>query len=253
MKIKFILTVLAVGSLLLSAANAGTVPEEARRHMARGQAAMEMAKSQDGYDAAVNEFREAKRLAPDWANAHYHLGLAEEKAGQLKEAAASLKQYLRLAPNAPEAEKIKERIYKLEYKAEQELTLPEIIDVLVSFSGWETRNLQGCSPSREEFQIQRAGGDGVQVPTYNVPDAFRTGKYAVAGSRVMKVAAPVLRYVTAFNVCQESVYDNHGKWPDYCFQKTEYEIEVVSKTLAKVTKKQLSGGSGITKCSFLKK
>ncbi len=253
MKIKMIITVLAVCSLLISIVNAQTVSEEARRHMARGQAAMEMAKSQDGYDAAINEFMQAKRLAPDWANVHYNLGLAEEKAGKLKEAIASFKQYLRLAPNSPEAAKIRERIYKLEYKAEQELTLPEIIDVLVSFSGWETKNLQGCSPSREEFQITRAGDDGVRVPTYNVPDAFRTGKYAVAGGQVMKVTAPVLKYATAFNVCQESVYDKHGKWPDYCFHKTEYEIEVVSKTLTKVTKKLLSGGSGVIQCSFQKK
>lgn len=240
--------------------SAQSISDDARRHMARGQAAVEMAKSAEEYDPAIAEFQKAIELAPTWPNPYYNLGLVQEMSGKYKEAVASLKQYLMLDPNAPDAAKIQEQIYKLEYKAEQSLTVPEIIDVLVSFSGWETKNLQGCSPSRKEFQITRAGDDGVQVPTYNVPDlyyfpdALTTGKYAVAGSQVMKVTGPVLKYVTAFNVCSLSVYDdNHEKWPDYCFQKTEYEIKVMSKTLAKVTKKQLSGGSDVTTCTFQKK
>jgi tetratricopeptide (TPR) repeat protein len=114
-----------------------TVSEEARRHMARGQAAVEMAKSPVDLDDAVKEFQEAARLAPDWPDPYYNLGLVQEKAGKFREAIANLKECLRLAPNAPDAAKVKEQIYKLEYKTEQVLSVSDIIDVLVSFSNWE--------------------------------------------------------------------------------------------------------------------
>mgnify|MGYP001560841400 CR=1 FL=1 len=232
--------------------SAQTISEEARRHMARGQAAVEMAKSPAELEDAIKEFHEASRLAPDWPDPYKHLALIQEKTGKLKEAVASLKQYLRLAPNAPDAAKIQEQIYKLEYKAEQVLTVPEIIDVLVSFRGWEAKNHQGCSTSRKEFYIKREGDDAVKVPTYDVPGM--PGEYSVAGSLIMEVTGPVLKYVTTFHNCSMSVFDEkHEKWPDYCFYKIEYEIKVVSKTLVKVTQKQLSGGSGVTTCTFQKK
>jgi hypothetical protein len=49
------------------------VSEEARRHMARGMAAVEMAKSPEEYGSAMREFQEASRLAPDWPDPHYNL------------------------------------------------------------------------------------------------------------------------------------------------------------------------------------
>ena len=125
--------------LLQSVSHAGAVSEEARRHMARGQAAVEMAKSPADFQDAIREFQKAAELAPTWPDPYYNLGLTQEKAGKLREAAASFKKYLQLAPNVPDAAKIQEQIYKLEYKAEKILTVPEIIDVLVSFwpSEWQ--------------------------------------------------------------------------------------------------------------------
>jgi len=135
----YLVVVLAISVLLLSVVNARAVSEDARRHMARGQAAVEMAKSPVELEDAIKEFQEAARLEPNWPDPYYNLGLTQEKAGKLREAAASFKKYLQLAPNVPDAAKIQEQIYKLEYKAEQVLSIPEIIDVLVSFwpSEWQ--------------------------------------------------------------------------------------------------------------------
>lgn len=140
-------------------------------------------------------------------------------------------------------------MFSISYAAERVLTVPEIIDVLVSFRGWEAENSQGCSPDRKEFYIRREGDDGVRVPTYDVPGM--PGKHEVAGSLVNEVTGPVLKYVTLFHNCDMSVFDEkRQKWPDFCFYKIEYEIKVVSENIVKVTKK---GDSGVTKCTFRKK
>lgn len=53
--------------LLLSVVNAQAVPEEARRHLDRSQAAVEMATSPADLEDAVRELQKAIELAPDWA------------------------------------------------------------------------------------------------------------------------------------------------------------------------------------------
>ncbi|MCJ7524592.1 MAG: tetratricopeptide repeat protein, partial [Candidatus Aminicenantes bacterium] len=76
------------------------VSEEARRHFDRGKAALKMANSIAECKPAIEELEQAVKLAPNWPEAFYNLGLAQEKAERFKDAVASYKQYLRLAPNA---------------------------------------------------------------------------------------------------------------------------------------------------------
>jgi len=95
------------------------VPEEARRHMIRGQAAVEAAKSPQDYQDALTEFDQAKVLAPDWPDAYYNLGMIHEKIGNYDEAIDNLKKYLELLPNAEDAAQVGDIIYKLEYKRER--------------------------------------------------------------------------------------------------------------------------------------
>lgn len=114
-----LVAVLAVSALLLSTVNAWTVSEEAKRHFDRGVAAVEMAKSPADYEAAIKEFTQAARLAPGWADIYYNLGMVQEKAEEYSDAITSLKQYLRLAPNASDAETVKTLINKLEYKRDR--------------------------------------------------------------------------------------------------------------------------------------
>lgn len=96
------------------------IPEEARRYMARGVAAAEMAKSASDYDLAVKEFEQAARLAPDWPDIYYNLGSVQSKAGDFTSAMKSFQRYLDLAPKSPDAAKVREEIFKLEYRRDRD-------------------------------------------------------------------------------------------------------------------------------------
>ena len=109
------------------------VSDEARRHYDNGEAAV---KARD-FEGAIKEFEQAIRLAPDWPDAFYDLGLAQEGAKKYADAVRSYREYLRLAPNAADAEEVKSLINKLEYRAEQVLSISEIVDILVDVWHWE--------------------------------------------------------------------------------------------------------------------
>ena len=96
------------------------VPEEAMRHIGRGQAAVEMAKRPEDYDRAIGEFKKAVSFAPWLSDGYYNLGVMQEKAGKFNEAINSFRLYLLAAPSSPDAQKVQTRIYALEYKAEQQ-------------------------------------------------------------------------------------------------------------------------------------
>ena len=237
--------------LTQSVGYAGAVSEEARRHMARGMAAVEMAKSPEEYGSAMREFQEASRLAPDWPDPHYNLGLVQEKSGKFREAVASLKEYLRLAPDAPDASNIKELIYKLEYKAEQVLTVPEIIEVLVSLSDEKIWQVVGdCKTDNTDkrayngnfnwrgFNFEREGHDAVKSLKDFQYDPYLT-------FQTLKVTGPVLKYITTRNVGGGGSYN--GKVTRKDPEDTaimEHEVEVVSKRLVKLKQKVLRGGVG---------
>lgn len=95
------------------------VPKEARQRFTRGIAAVEMAKSIDDYKSAAHEFELAKKLAPDWPDVYYNLGMILEKTGDYEDAINNLKTYLRLVPSSSDARQVQEIIYKLEYKRER--------------------------------------------------------------------------------------------------------------------------------------
>jgi hypothetical protein len=234
-KVFYLFAIFAVCVLLLSTANARAVSEEARRHMARGQAAIEMAKSPAELEDAINEFQEAARLAPGWPDPYYNMGIAQEKSGKLREAVASFKRYLQLAPNAPNAAKMREQIYKLEYKAEQILSVPEIIDVLVSFNGGQWQKEGECWELDGCLRFEREGHNEVKALVGVIDQMSPRLQY-----NTMKVIGPVLRITFTRNVCAEVAEKQIGD----CTGFVEQEIEVVSKRLVKVKQKVLKGGIG---------
>ena len=95
------------------------VPEEASRYLARGRAAVGMAKDEQGFERAANEFRQALKLTPWLADAYYNLGVVLDKAGRYAEAIQSLKFYLLTKPSAPDAKQAQELIYQVEYRQEE--------------------------------------------------------------------------------------------------------------------------------------
>jgi len=108
---------------------APVVPEEAQRFMARGTAAVKIAKSEQDFNDAVAEFEKVTLAVPWLADAYYNLGIAQDKAGQYASAIKSLKLYLLAAPNAPDAQRVKELTYEIEYRQEKAAkeTSPEAV------------------------------------------------------------------------------------------------------------------------------
>jgi hypothetical protein len=239
---------------------AQTIPEEARRHMARGEAAVEMARSPQDYEAAIKEFQKGAELAPMWPAPYYNLGLAQERAGKLKEAITSLNRYLQLAPDVPDAAKVKEHVYKLEYKAEQVLTVPEIIDVLVSLSDEQRWQVVGdCSQDQIKFRRNEFASDKYvsAMTAYTLPSGQPWYGAERVNGQVLKYlfnTQPYERGECAVNpVCCD----------DECIWWEEREVEVVSKTLVRVKQKHMKNVprgkpeagvvASIKACTFQKK
>jgi tetratricopeptide (TPR) repeat protein len=103
-------------NLVLDMKRPPAVPQEAKKHMAYGTAALKGAKSEADFKEAVAEFQQAADAAPWWANAYYNLGIAQDKAGQPAAGVKSLKLYLLAAPQARDAEKVQQLVYEMEYR-----------------------------------------------------------------------------------------------------------------------------------------
>lgn len=93
------------------------VPQEARRRMARGQAAVSAAQDAEGFGRAAEEYQAATVAAPWWADAYYNLGVIADKAGQYDLAMRSLKIYLAAGPDDTAA--VEDLIYKIEFRKEE--------------------------------------------------------------------------------------------------------------------------------------
>jgi tetratricopeptide (TPR) repeat protein len=115
----------ALWALTLFNTRAAQVSEEAKKHMAYGAEALEMATDDEGFKKAAAEFLTAANLAPKWPSPYYNLGVVDFKLGDLEGARVNYEKYLKLAPHAKDAEKVKAEIYKIEYKKKQQSDLGE--------------------------------------------------------------------------------------------------------------------------------
>jgi Tfp pilus assembly protein PilF len=138
------------------ARSADPVPEDARRHVVRGHTAVEMAKSPKDYRAAIEEFERAVRIAPQWADAYYNLGMVQSRAGRSREAIVNLKRYLELAPNAADAAQVRDEIVALEYRLEREAQFEEL-----QGGGWLVGEPSGLLPPVGPAYEFRLEGDRI--------------------------------------------------------------------------------------------
>lgn len=92
--------------------------EDARRHMLRGIAAVEMAKSDTELAAAEDEFRIATEISPQLAPAWFNLGRVQAQRTHYKDAILSYRKYLELAPQAEDAQKVRDEMVKIEFRQE---------------------------------------------------------------------------------------------------------------------------------------
>ena len=115
MRTKILLMIMV---LLLCAAPAWAqkaVPEAAKKHLLAGIDAIEKAKTPSDFDRAVGEFEAAAKIAPDVPDVYFFLGKTLSMTrGRAKQAIDAYNRYLALAPNAPDAAKVKAEIAELE-------------------------------------------------------------------------------------------------------------------------------------------
>jgi tetratricopeptide (TPR) repeat protein len=217
--------ILALCTVLWLATPGGSsaVSDEANRHFIRGMAAVEIAKTAEDYDLAIDEFKQARSLAPDWPDVYYNLGLIQEKAGKYMDAASSLRKYLQLTPDSPNAAEIKALIYKAELKAEQVITDEDILNIFVSLtdkSHWQIKGITNANLFSENKWIKSIKRDGQEMlqitwPCGNCPSGVMSQSHRISGRK--------LEFGTFYNLCNESVQK------DNCPEGRRYWLEVVSR------------------------
>ncbi len=95
------------------------VPAEAKRHLSRGVAAVEDAKTPADFKDACNEFQQAVTLAQWLANAYRNLAIAQDKAGMYDEALGSIRFYLLAKPSTTDVYWAEDLKAKVEYRKEK--------------------------------------------------------------------------------------------------------------------------------------
>ena len=95
--------------------------EEAERHFVRGNVLAKEAKNANDYNSAMWELWQAIRAAPWWADPYVNFALVAEQARQPSPAVVTLRWYLVLNPNAPDAAAVRQKSYALEVAAENEV------------------------------------------------------------------------------------------------------------------------------------
>lgn len=89
------------------------VPEEAKRQLDFGLAAVKIASRPADYKAAEEHFLKASHLAPWWPNPYFNLGVVQEKLGDAYAAREYYELYLAAAPKAADATAVKSRLNQL--------------------------------------------------------------------------------------------------------------------------------------------
>lgn len=103
----------AVAEVMRKLPNRPELPEDARRYGVQATTAAE----HKSYDEAIALFAKSLEVAPWWAEGHFNRALLLSNQNRYQEAVTSMKQFLMLAPNAPDARAAQDKIYEWELKA----------------------------------------------------------------------------------------------------------------------------------------
>jgi tetratricopeptide (TPR) repeat protein len=213
------------------------VSAEATKYFTRGLAAVEIATVPADFDLAIEEFAKAQAMAPDWPDVYYNLGVVQEKAGKFREAADSLKRYLQLAPDAPNAESLRNLITRLEFKAEQMVTDEVALDIFGSLSDSSRWQLKGTTPGSDPTEIgtmRFSGRDGRQILI-----VYESG---VDGKNVQKIETSrvtphgrTLGFNTIYFLCSD-----RSRHEDGCPIFRSFSLDIVSKRYVRMSIKVVS-------------
>ena len=89
------------------------IPENARKSFIEGSTIAKAATDASGEAIAIASFEEALNIAPWWGDAYYNLAAAQELAGKLDNAEASLKLYILTGPNDKDSRDAQDHVYAL--------------------------------------------------------------------------------------------------------------------------------------------
>ena len=98
---------------------APALPDEAQKHLDRGVAAIEGAKSEEDFKDACAEFTQVLTIAPWFGRGYRPLAVAQDKAGQYDAALKNLEFYLMSQPSPEDVAWTKSLINKIEYRKEK--------------------------------------------------------------------------------------------------------------------------------------
>jgi len=103
----------ALARLHRTAQDKMALPEEARKFGVQAASLVEKQR----YDEAVVMYGQALDVAPWWAEGHFNRSLVEASQSRYSEAAASMKLFLLLAPQSPDARAAQDKLYEWELEA----------------------------------------------------------------------------------------------------------------------------------------
>lgn len=204
----WILTLTLCAIMTYGVSHAQSIPEEARRHMDRGQSALEMNNSED----ALNEFQKAADLAPNWPDPYYHLGLLQNQKGLFENALENLRRYLALAPHADHEREVKQHINKIEYRVEKQKEFQSIIRIITGPGEfrWKSGDQQPTWPVKF-----RMNGDKMEGLVH---------LFVVRDSRWIPIVYDGKNFQYSFRWYHCSLSLNHG-----CPYQVSVKSEIISK------------------------
>jgi tetratricopeptide (TPR) repeat protein len=147
------------------------IPENARKSFIEGSTIAKAATDASGQAIAIASFKEALKIAPWWGDAYYNLAAAQELAGQLDNAEASLKLYMLTAPSEKDSRDAQDHIYALEGKKKLALQARAVEAAPVAAAP---------APTIQRFDCQNPRGR-----TYGEADSFDFSTHIVTSSALL--------------------------------------------------------------------
>lgn len=206
--------------------------EAAERHLMRAQAKFKLAAA-GRYGDAMEEMRRALAAAPWWPAAYYNAALIQEAAADHAGAVASLRWYLKAAPQAEDAAEVRRRIYQLEAAGE---SAQKAAGASGAWQDGQGRVLQ-VSVAGGRLKIQTVQSNSFKTFPLSVDAVLQDG--TIRGSAFVGSYRPDYCDLPAETVPVSGSLDEDGERVELSFEKTAY----------RTTKKWVGLLEGIYQCT----
>lgn len=195
------------------------ISQEARDEMTKGKTAFKMATDPKGLQEAVEHFKKASKLAPWWADSFFNLALTLEKQREFYQAKENLSLYLIAAPDAQDAQAVKEKIAEMDYREQRKRQSEDA-----------TRRSADLYNSGDKNGAIREAKDAIRIDPDN-PYAYSTlGSSYAALDRYLE-AIPMLKEAIQLGDRRHFVYQSLARSYNNLDQRNK-AIEILEEVLA---------------------